>query len=175
MPNNPFLDLLRLRRSVRRFTPEAVSAADIALLEEALLRSPSSRGINPWEFIIVSNPALIAELAKAKQGAALLASAPLAVVITAHETKSDVWIEDASIAAILCQLAAASLGLGSCWVQIRTRPHSPTVTAEDYVRSLLALPSTSRILCIVAVGHPDEHPAPHGRASLSTDKVHHIP
>ena len=52
---------------------------------------------------------------------------------------SDVWIEDCSIAAIIVHLAAESLGLGSCWIQVRNRQHNAETTSEDYVRDVLGI------------------------------------
>ena len=52
-------------------------------------------------------------LSKAKLGVSCLATASLAIVVTADESLSDVWIEDASIAAEHIQLAAFDLGLSA--------------------------------------------------------------
>ena len=41
--------------------------------------------------------------------------------------------EDASIAAIIMQLQAQDLGLGSCWVQIYGREKDETISAEEYI------------------------------------------
>jgi nitroreductase len=96
------IDLLRKRRSIRTYTREPVDPLIIELLVEALLRAPSSRGINPWEFIIVDDRELLARLARAKQhGSAFLEHAAVGIVVSADTTKSDVWVEDCSIAAIV--------------------------------------------------------------------------
>ena len=77
---------------------------------------------------------MLGKLAKSKQhGSEFLKNAPLAIVICADSTKSDVWVEDCSIAAIIIQLTALSLGLGSCWAQIRDRQHDYEITAEGYI------------------------------------------
>jgi nitroreductase len=105
------IEILRTRRSIRSFTPEKVAAYTIEALIEAALRSPTSRGINPWEFIFVDDPAILSKLALAKQhGSEFIKNAPLAIVVCADSTKSDVWIEDCSIAAIILQLTAQLRG-----------------------------------------------------------------
>ena len=69
------IDLLRQRRSIRNFTPEKIAPDTIDALMEAALRAPSSRGINPWEFIMVDDPGLLGNLAQAKpHGAGFLKS-----------------------------------------------------------------------------------------------------
>ncbi|NTW52954.1 MAG: NAD(P)H-dependent dehydrogenase/reductase [Chlorobiaceae bacterium] len=166
------IELLRKRRSIRKFTPENVSRESLQTLIEAALRSPSSRGINPWEFIVVDEPELITELSKVKQsGSAFLKGAPLAVVVCADATKSDVWVEDTSIAAIIIQLVATSLGLGSCWIQIRKRQHDTEKTAESRVRELLGLPPQITVASILAIGYPAEQKLPVPMQELQHDKV----
>ena len=108
-----FIELARKRRSIRRYLDKPVEKEKIDLLVETALRSPSSRGINPWEFVVVTDPEIIGRLSEAKpHGASFLRKAPLAVVVCADPEKSDVWVEDASIASVYLHLAAADLGLG---------------------------------------------------------------
>src|SRR6185369_15158984 len=129
----------------------------IELLIEALLRAPSSRGINPWEFIVVDDQGLLAKLSMSKQhGSDFLKNAALGIVVCADSTKSDVWIEDCSIASIIVQMTALSLGLGSCWIQIRNRSHDNSKTAVEYIRELLGLPEHIKVESIIALGHPAE-------------------
>jgi len=163
------IELLRKRRSIRKFTAENIAPEAIETLIEAALRSPSSRGINPWEFILVDDPDMLGKLAKAKQhGSEFLKNAPLAIVVCADSTKSDVWIEDCSIAAIIIQLTALSLGLGSCWAQIRQRQHNFEKTAESYLQELLRLPEQFKVECILGLGHPAEK-----KRAVSADKLQH--
>jgi nitroreductase len=168
------IDLLRKRRSIREFTPERVAPELIETLVEAALRSPSSRGINPWEFIVVDDSEMLLKLSRAKQhGSGFLKNAPLAVVVCADTAKSDVCIEDCSIAAIVIQLTAVSLGLGSCWAQIRNRAHDRERSSESYVRELLGLPEQIMVETIIGIGYPAERrmPVPAGR--LQRDKIRH--
>lgn len=167
------LSLLRKRRSIRQFTRQPVAAEQIDLLIEAALRTPTSRARNPWEFVVVTDPLLLKELASAKQqGSAFLADAPLAIVVAADPQASDVWTEDCSIAAMVIQLTAEELGLGSCWVQIRLRPHTAARSSEDFVKELLALPPAHVVECIIAIGYPGEAKPGHLKKCLPFDRVH---
>ncbi|HXE96151.1 MAG TPA: nitroreductase family protein [Dongiaceae bacterium] len=166
------IELLRKRRSIRKFTADKVSPEARQTLIEAALRSPSSRGINPWEFIVVDDPELLRQLARAKQhGSQFLKNAPLAIVVCADSTKSDVWVEDCSIAAIIIQLTALSVGLGSCWAQIRNRQHNLDITAERYIQELLGLPEQMKVECVLGIGYPDEIKQPVPKGTLHHDKV----
>jgi nitroreductase len=171
---DPFLDLLRQRRSIRIFDTRPVEDEKRDKLLEAALRAPSSRGRNPWEFVVVDERELLQQLAKAKlHGSAFLASAPLAIAVVADPARCDVWIEDVSIAAILIHLAAASLGLGSCWTQIRERQHdSAGRSANDYLVELLKLPAGYRVGPIIGIGYPGEFKAGHARDELEWAKLH---
>ncbi len=119
------IEILRTRRSIRKYEKKPVDEGLVAVLKEALLRCPSSRGINPWTFVFVDEAGVIDKLSRSKEyGSEFLKGAPLAIVVCGDETKSDVWVEDCSIASIVAHLTAHSLGLGSCWIQIRNRDHS---------------------------------------------------
>ena len=168
-----FLDLIRERRSIRRFLDRPVEAEKTDLLIAAALRSPSSRGFNPWEFVVVTRRALLERLSQAKaHGSSFLRNAPLGIVVCADPEKCDVWVEDASIASIFIHLAAQALGLGSCWIQIRERMHDETKSAEAYVAEVLNIPERLKVESMVAVGYPDEKKQPHGKEELQYDKVH---
>ncbi|MFW6290580.1 MAG: nitroreductase family protein [Mariniphaga sp.] len=166
------IELLRHRRSIRKFTDQPIEAEKIDILKEAALRSPSSKNINPWEFIFVDDKETIQKLKGCKpHGAAPLSTAPLAVVICADENKNDVWIEDCSIAAILLQLTAQSLGLGSCWIQVRKRQHSETETSEAYIQKLLDIPENFRVLNIIAAGYPQVRREGKPASELQNEKI----
>ena len=167
-----FLDLLRSRRSIRHYEDRPVEVEKIDLLVEAALRSPSSRGLNPWFFVVVTDRETIVALAQAKpHGASFLAGAPLAIVVCADPSVSDVWVEDASIATLNLHLAATDLGLGSCWIQLRKREHSEGGTASSYVADKLGLPEGMEVLAIMAIGHSREAKRPHPPESLLQAKI----
>jgi nitroreductase len=150
------IELLRKRRSIRKYQPRKIDKKTVKILEEAALRSPSSRNRRPWEFIFVDETELIAKLAGSKEhGSGFLKSAPFAVVVCA-DNSSDVWVEDCSIASILLQLTAESLGLGSCWIQIRNRRHDNRISSEQYVKNMLNIPEFLTVESIIALGYPAE-------------------
>ncbi|MCJ7443805.1 MAG: nitroreductase family protein [Methanotrichaceae archaeon] len=166
------IDILRKRRSIRIYKEKEIDPDTIDKLKEAALRSPSSRGINPWRFFFVADKAKLARLSEAKEhGSAFLKDAGLGVVVCADERQSDVWIEDCSIASIIMQLAGQEVGLGSCWVQIRNRLHKDGQTSEDYVRNILDLPGNVRVESIISFGYPDEKKPPVPKEQLEFDKI----
>jgi nitroreductase len=168
------LPLIQKRRSIRKYQKSMVEPEKIHTLIEAALRSPSSMGYNPWEFVVVEEPDLLDKLSRAKpQGSAFIKNAPLGIVVCADPERSSVWVEDASIACIFIQLTAESLGLGSCWIQIRDRMHDQTKPAEAYVAEVLSIPKKIKVEAMIAIGYPDEQKAPRGKEELQYAKVHH--
>ena len=165
------LELLRKRRSIRKFRKRPVEERVRRVLEEALLRSPSSRDIKPWQFIFIDDAAMLKRLSQCKDhGAEFLANAALCIVVCADESKSDVWVEDCSIAAVLAQMAALEAGLGSCWIQVRNRMIG-NIGSEEYIRNVLGIDGPVRVECIVALGYPAEKKNPVPAQSLRSEKI----
>ena len=169
-----FLALVEKRRSIRRYQEKPVEAEKVDMLVETALRSPSSRGFNPWEFVIVNDRDLLERLSKAKpHGASFLKNASLGIVVCADPEKCDVWVEDASIASIFLHLMSESMGLGSCWIQIRKRMHDQTKSAQAYVQELLNIPENLKVESIIAIGYPAESKPHHRKEDLQYEKVHY--
>ncbi len=168
-----FMSLIQKRRSIRRFLAKPVEGEKIEMLIEAALRAPSSRGLNPWEFIVVTERDLMEKLSSVKtDGSEFLKNAPLGIVVCADAGKCDVWVEDCSIASTFIFLASESIGLRSCWIQIRERMHNETTTSEAYVAEVLDIPSRLKVESIIAVGYPDEKKPPHKKEELQYEKVY---
>lgn len=174
MTESSFKKLLLTRRSIRKFENREVEKEKIDLLLKAALMSPASKSRNPWEFVVITDTVMMHQLSVCKShGAQFLADCPLGIVVTADTAKSDVWIEDASIASIIIQLQAHDLGLGSCWVQLRERITSGGESSETYVRKVLNIPENYAVLCIIGAGYPAETKKAHDENSLIYDKIHY--
>lgn len=168
-----FYDLLRSRRSIRKFQNREVEKGKRDIILKCALLAPSSRSRRPWEFIAVTDRKLLKKLSVCREhGSAFLAGAPFGIVVIADPDMCDVWVEDSSIASIIIQLSAHSLGLASCWIQVRERYYSGKIRAEDYIREVLEVPSRYRVECMVAVGYPAEEKQPYEDSTLLYDKIH---
>ena len=168
-----FFELLKTRRSIRNYLQQAVEPDKINRITNAALMSPASKRSNPWEFIVVENRDTLIKLSESRpHGSQFLAGAPLGIVVIADTTKSDVWMEDASIASIIMQLQAQDLGLGSCWIQVYGRNKDDNTTSESYIRELLDIPQQYAVMNIISIGYPDEERKPYDEEKLQTVKVH---
>ncbi len=167
------MDILSRRRSIRKYKEDKIEPEKIEQLIKAALLAPSSRNLKPWEFIVVDDRDLLKKLAESKQhGSSFLKGAALAIVVLADPQKCDVWIEDASIVSIILHLTAESIGLGSCWIQIRARQHDDHQSAEDYVKDLLKIPATYKVESIISVGYPAEQKTLNNESELQYSKVY---
>ena len=169
-----FSALLHQRRSIRKYQENPLSEEMVKELLKAPLMAPTSKRCMSWEFIAVQDAELREKLGACRAAnSAFAAKAPLVVVIAADTEKTDVWVEDASIAAAYLQLRAEAMGLGSCWVQIRNRQSSEEQSSEDYVRELLQIPSQYAVLCLIAIGEKQEEKPGFDDARIKWEKLHY--
>ena len=168
-----FSDLIKNRRSMRKFTDEELTQDEVVALLKAALMSPSSKRTNCWQFVVVDDKVILQKLSLCKEMASsFLADAALGIVVLADPLASDVWIEDAAIASLMVQLQAEDLGLGSCWIQVRERFTADGVSSGDYVHEVLDIPLQLQVLSIIAVGHKGMLRKPFNEEHLQWEKVH---
>lgn len=153
-----YSEVLAARHSVRRYTEEKINKAEIdAILEEARL-APSSKNSKSTSFLVIEDAGKLEEISKMRTfGSSFISDAPAAVVVLGDETKTDLWVDNASISATYVMLSATNRGIGSCWVHVNGRPHvkdDPSKgTAEEYLRKIIDIPQGLRPLCVVALGY----------------------
>jgi nitroreductase len=167
-----FVSQIRRRRSIRKYTEQPVETEKVEQIIETLLRAPTSRGLRPWEFVVVTEKVLLEQLSKLKpHGSSFLENAGLAIVICADPSITETWIEDTTISAIMGQLAAESLGLGSCWVQVRGRNYNSQQSAEAYIAELLNIPANLNIESVISIGYGNEEKPLQETTELQYEKV----
>jgi len=165
------LELLYQRRSTRRFQDIPVEQEKVEQLIKGALLAPSSRSLNSQNFIVVDDKELLQSLSTSREhGSSFLKNAPLAIVVIGDEA-SDVWVEDTVIAATFIQILVESIGLASCWVQIRKRMHDENTSSDEFVKQLLNIPSELNVECIIGLGYAEEKKAPHTDEKLKYDRV----
>lgn len=170
---NSFQQLQIHRRSIRKYSEELLSPDETKKILEAALLSPTSKNRHSWEFIAVEEREMLVKLSKCKpKSAEFIADAALLVVVLGNPLVSDAWVEDASIASINMQMQAEELGIGSCWIQVRNRLFSETVTASEYINDLLDIPMPLEVLCVISFGKKEKERTPADIENLHWEKVH---
>ena len=142
------LEAIRKRRSVRAYTGEAIPKEDLETIVDAGRLAASGNNRQPWEFVVVTDRAMIEKLKVASQWMDK-AGAIVAVVMDAS---SRWWLEDGSAAVENMLIAATALGYGSCWLEGYTLP------LEQEFKALLNIPKEKRLLTLVPIGVPVEWP-----------------
>ena len=146
------LDIIRHRRSVRRYLDKPVERDKIMLCLEAARLAPSACNSQPWKFIILRDRKIREEVAKATTYGKFLADAPLGIAVVIDPQASTHPVEDGAIATQNMLLASHALGLGACWIGAYGSVYEATVS------ELLRIPKGKRVLSILAIGYPAESP-----------------
>lgn len=143
------------RRSVRKYTGDAVSREQLEMLVKAGMAAPTSRDSRHFRFIIVDDPALIDKLPEGLPYAKMLSTARHAIIVASDLSVAyggleiGYWLQDCSAAAENILLAAQSLGLGACWTGVHPREER-----VGFLKELLNLQEDVRPLCLITVGVP---------------------
>ena len=167
------LDIIKNRRSIRKFKEHTLSKETIQEIIKGGLLAPTSKNKKPVEFIVVEEREDLLKLKYCKnKGNIGFETASCAIVVVADSQKSDVWIEDASIAASYMQLQAGALGLSSVWIQIRKR-QSDFDDSNNIVKEILNIPDNFSVLCILLLGYKDENRSSYEESDIDYSKVHY--
>lgn len=159
-----FKQLVEKRRSVRKFSDRKVPREVVERILQATFTAPSSRNSRSTRIFVVENPEIIEKMSQMRDyGSAFLKNAPLAFVIAGDTSLTDLWSVNCSISTTMLQLACVEEGLASCWVHVDGRPQLKDepegAQAIDLLRTLLPLPDSYEVLCVVAAGYSDFSPA----------------
>ena len=156
-----FMNVVSRRRSIRKYRSDAVPQEDIDYILEAARLAPSWANSQCWKFIVVTDPEVKSELAKAGNG--WIARAPVIITACADSSKpgtkgdQQYYMLDIGIAMEHLILAAADKGLGTCWIG---------AFDEDVAKKALGVPDNIRVVASTPLGYPDESPAPRPRKPL---------
>jgi nitroreductase len=144
-------DAITSRRNVRSFTGRPIPAEALDQILEAGRRSPSSQNWQPWNFILVTEPEQLRELAKVWRGAGHVAGSAATIVVIAPAADNEFRRAqlDLGQAIMAMTLAATDLGIGSCHAGV-----------EDLVlaRELLGFPGDRDWAFLISLGYPADRP-----------------
>ncbi len=146
-------DAIRARRNVREFTDQPLSQADLDRILEAAWRSPSSRNLQRWDFVVVTERDQLQRLSEVWVGGGHIAGSAAAVVMVTEDTDDARTREsvryDLGQASLQMMVTAADLGIGS--------GHS-AVGDQALARELLGFPDIHSASMIIDFGYPADRP-----------------
>ncbi|OON92126.1 MAG: nitroreductase [Epulopiscium sp. Nele67-Bin002] len=146
------MNILFTRRSVRSFTDEAVSEAQVEQLLKAAMQAPSARNQQCWEFIVVTKKDDLVKLSQTHSGAKPIENAPVCIIVLGNKERMvmpDRWEQDLGAVTQNILLQATELGLGSVWCGI-----APAEDRMDLVKNMYGLNDNLLVYCTIAIGHP---------------------
>jgi len=162
-----YFELIKARRSIRAYKPQAVEPEKLNRILEAANSAPSAGNRQAYAIIIVRDAATRLDLSRAALGQESLAQAPVVLAFLARPQSSAAKyrsrgvelyaVQDATIACAYAQLAATSLGLGSVWVGAFN---------DDAVRRVLKVKEDQRPVALLPIGYPAGSPDPTTRRPL---------
>jgi nitroreductase len=140
--------VIKKRRSIRKFTGEAIPSSDLEKIVDAGRLAPSGNNQQPWDFIVVTDKSILQRLSKAASWSADAA----AMIVVVMDPVTKYWREDGSAAVENMLLAATALGYGACWLEGDTQPH------EAEFKLLLNIPEHLQLLTLIPIGIPVNWP-----------------
>jgi len=151
-----FMDVIRKRRSIRRYKLDPVPDEVLNQILEASRLAPSGGHRQPWHFIVVKD----SETKRKLEIAEWASGAPIVIVGCTDPEISPRWhIVDLSIAFEHLVLAAANFGLGTCWIG--------RLGFDETTKEVLGIPKHMKAVALTPLGYPAEEPGPKGRKALS--------
>ena len=145
------LNFIFRRRSIRAYTGQPVSSADIQSLLEAGMAAPSASNRKPWHFVAVTDRATLAALASSHPYGRMIAGAALGIAVCGDPATSSWWVQDCTAATENILVGAAGLGLGGVWLGCHGAPER-----EEAVRRMLGIPGNIGVLSLLSIGYPAE-------------------
>jgi nitroreductase len=163
------LEAIHTRRSVREYLDQPVPEELINRLLAAGMAAPSARNQQPWEFVVITDRALLSKIPLVNPYAQMAENAPTAILVCGNlrrETSPGYWVVDCAAAVQNMLLCAHASGLGAVWTG--TYPNEERM---DGYTTLLDLPEHVIPHTLVVLGYPAEQPPPQDR--FTPDRVHH--
>ena len=149
------LDAIRTKRSVRRFTDQALTEETIQKILNAGRHAQSSKNDQPWTFILIQDKERLKALSECGTYAGHIAGANFAVVLVDHHN----WSFDIGQAAAYMQLAAWDLGVSSCLAYFGL---------QDKLKESLGIPAEASAEMGISFGYSAEEPRAVKRSGRTT-------
>lgn len=156
------------RRSIRKYTSQAISDEMINELLKAAMSAPTA-GNQPWHFVVIRSREVLEAFTKFHPHAEMLKQASVAIAVVGDptvETLKGRWLLDCAAATENVLIAANALGLGACWVGVY-----PVEERIQGLKELLGMPEYVIPLSMVSLGYPAETKDPPARFKI--ERIHH--
>ena len=146
-----FLEIIKGRRSIRKYLPREVEKEKIDIILEAAQWAPSASNKQPWHFIVVTDAKTRTKLGQLHPYGRFMKESPVVIVVLGNpEAHQKYYLCDPHQAVQNILLAAYWQELGSCWMGVRG------ASFESEIKELLNIPESYTVVCTISVGYPNE-------------------
>jgi len=146
------LDIIRNRRSIRKYTGQPVTDEQIREILGAAFMAPTAMNRQEWRFVVVQDREVLEKLAEINGAAKMTATAAFTVIVGYEEGVNDRFAEvDCGAAIQNMLLQAQSMGIGSVWCALMPGSDNEAKYAEA-----VGFPEGFRTVATVQFGYPDE-------------------
>jgi len=153
------LSVIKTRRSVRSFKDKPIPRDVLEDIIECARLAPTAMNLQPWGFVVVTDPGMRKKLAEIADYGKFIAQAPACAVVLCADSKY--YLEDGSAAVENLMLGAWAHGVGSCWVAGDKKPYA------NAVREMVGAPQNQKLVALIALGYPSEPPGTKTKRALS--------
>ncbi|UCG13122.1 MAG: nitroreductase family protein [Deltaproteobacteria bacterium] len=150
---NEITEVIKKRRSVRKFEPQAVREEIIRDILDCARLAPTANNIQPWLFGVVTDPDLKTQIAEMTDYGKFIEECAVCFAVFADATKK-YFLEDGSAATENILLACTAHGIGSCWVAGHKKGYA------DSVRQLLGVSEPYTLIALIASGYSEQRASP---------------
>ncbi|MCU0652087.1 MAG: nitroreductase family protein [Candidatus Omnitrophica bacterium] len=160
-----FLEILKTRRSIREFSDKEIPKEILEKIVDSARFAPTARNVQPWEFVVIIQAPILKKLSELAENGRFLAQAKACIAVFCADTKY--YLEDGCATTCNILLAAASLGVGSCWVAGDKKPYCAEVA------HLLNVPIAYKLVSLIALGYPKSKDSFHAAEKRSLKEIIH--
>lgn len=144
---------IKQRHSVREYSEKEIGREDLEKMVEAARLAPTARGEEPWEFIVVTEKEKLEKIGDLAENGRFIKNAAAGIVVISKEAKY--YLEDGAAATQNILLAAAALGIGSCWIAGDKKDYA------GQVLDLLKVPEVYKLVSVISLGYPAGNTRPY--------------
>ena len=144
------IQAIKTRRSIRKFQDKPIPRDVLENIVDCGRLAASGRNDQPWEFVVVTDPAIKDKIANATDYGKFIAQAAACIAVFCKDTTY--YIEDGSAASQNILVSAWAQGVGTCWIAGDKKHYAKTIG------EIVKAPEGIKLVSLIALGYPNEQP-----------------
>jgi nitroreductase len=161
-------DAIISRRSIRKYTDQALPEGTIEAVLKAAVAAPSAGNEQPWHFLVITDREKLAKMPEVHEYSSMVPSAQACIMVCGEPAlakNGEMWVQDCAAATENILLALNAMGLGGVWLGCY-----PKMTRVDGIAKMFGVPEGIVPFSLVPLGYPAEEKPP--RDNYKAERVH---